>query len=90
MTFDALFATILRRKKDMPERSYTASLFRAGKNRILQKVGEEAVEVVVAASTEGKKRLIAECADLLFHFLVLLVYNNISLDDIRKELEKRK
>ncbi len=90
MTLEELYNTILARKKAMPEGSYVASLFRDGDDRIIQKVGEEVVEVVIAAKNESKGRLISEIADLTFHTLVLLVERGITLDDILVELEKRK
>lgn len=89
MTLEELFTIIKERQKTMPKNSYTSTLFREGKDRILQKVGEEAVEVVIAAKGKNKKRVIDEMADLWFHSLVLMSYLNISPDDIFKELENR-
>jgi len=60
------------RKSKMPEKSYTASLFDKGLDEIIKKVGEESVEVIVAAKSETRKRLIEESGDLLYHLLVLL------------------
>lgn len=74
----------------MPKNSYTASLFQKGKDQIIQKVGEEAVEVVVAAKNESKKEIISEMADLWFHCLVLMASLGITTTDIFQELEKRK
>ncbi len=90
MTLEELYKIIEDRKENMPDDSYVASLFRDGKDRIVQKIGEEATEVVIAAKNEGKERLIAEMADLWFHTLVLLVKFNIKPSDIFKELEKRR
>jgi len=90
MTLEELYNTILSRKKKMPEGSYVASLFRDGDDRIVQKVGEEAVEVVIAAKNTSKQRIISEVADLLFHLLILLASKGITLPDILNELEKRK
>ena len=73
----------------MPKDSYVTSLFRDGKDRIIQKVGEEAIEVVIAAKNESKDRIIAEVADLWFHTLVLLANYDINLSEIQKELSKR-
>lgn len=73
----------------MPDTSYTASLFRAGSNRIAQKVGEEAVELVIAAASQGKERTIEECADLLYHVLVLLAAKDIPFTEIENTLEER-
>lgn len=73
----------------MPKDSYVASLFESDEDRIVQKIGEEATEVVIAAKNKNKKRIISEVADLLFHLLILLVSSNIALSDIEKELEAR-
>lgn len=89
MTLEELYNTILSRKKKMPEGSYVASLFRDGDDRIVQKVGEEAVEVVIAAKNTSKQRIISEVADLLFHLLILLASKEITLPDILNELGKR-
>src|SRR5258708_29660974 len=89
MTLDELYQIILSRKKEMPENSYVASLFYDGGDRIIQKVGEEAVEVVIAAKNEGKKRIISEVADLFFHLFVLLIARGITVSDILEELERR-
>jgi phosphoribosyl-ATP pyrophosphohydrolase len=69
--------------------SYTSSLFAEGTPRIGQKVGEEAVEVVVAALSQARDRQIEETADLLFHLLVLLAQLGITLEDVCAELERR-
>jgi len=87
MTIDKLFKIIKDRQKKMPEGSYVTSFFKAGQDRIIQKVGEEATEVVIAA--KNKKRIIYEVADLLFHILILLAFFNIELSDVEKELERR-
>ncbi len=85
----ALEKTIQSRKTNLKKDSYTSSLFASGINKISQKVGEEGVEVVIAALGETKERLISESADLLFHWLVLLAEKNVSLDDVLQELEGR-
>ena len=77
------------RKSDLPENSYTASLFKGGVDRILKKVGEEAGEVIIAAKNSDSSELIHEVADLLFHMQVLLVEKEIPLTAITEELEKR-
>lgn len=87
---DQLYNLIEKRKKELPEGSYIASLFNQGEDRIVQKVGEEAVEVVVAAKGKVKQRVIEEFADLLFHSLILLSYLGIKPKEILDELEKRK
>ncbi len=86
---DALFAIIQSRRESPPEESYTARLFAGGLPRITQKVGEEAIEVLVAAHSQSDERLIAEFADLVYHSLVLLAYRGLTPDDIRAELERR-
>ncbi|ALO26231.1 phosphoribosyl-ATP diphosphatase [Leptospira borgpetersenii serovar Hardjo-bovis str. Sponselee] len=78
-----------KRKQDLPDKSYTADLFRGGVDRILKKVGEEAGEVIIAAKNSDKKELTHEAADLLFHLQVLLVEQELSLQDVVEELRKR-
>jgi phosphoribosyl-ATP pyrophosphohydrolase/phosphoribosyl-AMP cyclohydrolase len=77
------------RKKNMPEDSYTTSLFNKGIDKIAQKVGEEAVEVVIASKNSNDDELIYETADLLYHLIVLLTERGIELKDIKKELFNR-
>jgi phosphoribosyl-ATP pyrophosphohydrolase/phosphoribosyl-AMP cyclohydrolase len=80
---------IKQRKLKKPSGSYTASLFTAGKEKILAKVAEESGEVIKAAQVEGNQRLIEETADLIYHLLVLLVNEGISLADVEQELANR-
>jgi phosphoribosyl-AMP cyclohydrolase / phosphoribosyl-ATP pyrophosphohydrolase len=80
---------IKSRKNDMPENSYTTSLFEKGINRIAQKVGEEAVETVIAAKNDDEDELLNEISDLIFHLLVLMEEKNISLKDVNNNLMKR-
>ncbi len=89
MTLENLYQLIVTRKEEMPENSYLTSLFTEGDDRIIQKVGEEAVEVVIAAKGTDKERVISEMADLWFHSLVLLANKGITPEDILVELEKR-
>lgn len=89
MTLEELYQIIEDRKKNMPKDSYVASLFREGNDRIIQKIGEEATEVVIAAKNESKERLISEIADLWFHSLVLLASSNITINEIMEEFKKR-
>jgi phosphoribosyl-ATP pyrophosphohydrolase len=89
MTLEELYKIIEDRKKNMPGNSYVASLFKEGNDRIIQKVGEEATEVVIAAKNKNKERIISEVADLLFHILVLLSANNIKPKEILEELKAR-
>jgi len=77
------------RKSNPTEKSYTASLFQKGINKIAQKVGEEATEVVIDAIDNNRERLKEETADLLYHLLVLLAEKNISLDEISEVLRNR-
>ncbi len=78
-----------QRKKELPEKSYTADLFKKGIDRILKKIGEEAGEVIIAAKNTDEPELVHEVADLLFHLQVLLVEKNIPLSKIEDELKKR-
>jgi phosphoribosyl-ATP pyrophosphohydrolase/phosphoribosyl-AMP cyclohydrolase len=84
-----LAATIASRAIDMPANSYTAKLFERGLPKISQKVGEEAIELVVAANAETDERLASEAADLLYHLLVLLQVRGVPLDAVWQELETR-
>ncbi len=84
-----LESVIQDRKANPTPDSYTASLFSAGNNRIAQKLGEEATEVIVAALGQGRSAQINEFADLFYHTLVLMAQLDISLDDVRAELERR-
>lgn len=86
---DQLFATIQQRKENPSPNSYTASLFAAGENEILKKIGEEAVEVIIAAKGEGDERVIYEMSDLLYHNLVLLAQRNLDWQAIENELARR-
>lgn len=90
MTIEELYKIIEDRKKNKPTDSYVASLFRAGSDKMIQKVGEEATEVIIAAKNKKKKQVISEVADLWFHVLVLLSYLDIKPKDILDELESRK
>jgi phosphoribosyl-ATP pyrophosphohydrolase len=87
---DDLFAVILDRQANRPPGSYTAKLLDAGEDEILKKVGEEAMEVVLAAKGESDQRLISEIADLTYHLLVLLAGRQLSLADVQTELAKRR
>lgn len=77
------------RKEKLPENSYTTKLFKAGENRIIQKVGEEAIETVIAAKNNDKEEIINESADLLFHLMVMLNEKEVSLNDVIYKLQKR-
>ncbi|MCP4140104.1 MAG: phosphoribosyl-ATP diphosphatase [Chloroflexi bacterium] len=84
-----LFEIIEERKANPTKKSYTASLFADGEDRICQKVGEEAVEVIIATKGQGDQRIIEEVSDLFYHTLVLLSAKGLSLRDIENELKKR-
>ena len=84
-----LESLLKKRKDELPENSYTSSLFKDGVDRILKQIGEEAGEVIIAAKNPDKQEMIHEAADLLFHLQVLLVEKNISIREISSELKKR-
>jgi len=84
-----LYETILDRKQNPTAASYTAQLFDAGQDEICKKVGEEAIEVIIAAKGQGKQRIIEEISDLTYHVLVLMVQNQVTPNDILGELEQR-
>jgi phosphoribosyl-ATP pyrophosphohydrolase/phosphoribosyl-AMP cyclohydrolase len=78
-----------RRKQEMPEGSYTTSLFNKGINRMAQKVGEEAVETVIEATNGTDERMIYEASDLIYHLIVLLASKGYRIEDLANELKKR-
>ncbi len=84
-----LFEIIQERKTSPPAGSYTARLFAAGEDEIVKKVGEEAVEVILAAKGQGDARVVEEVADLFYHALVLLAARGLTLADVEAELERR-
>ena len=86
---DRLEATIRARRGADPETSYVAKLSARGRAKIAQKLGEEAVETVIAAMGGNRAEVTSEAADLMFHLLVLLADADVSLDDIRAELARR-
>lgn len=86
---DKLQAIIKERKNSTDENSYTKKLFEKGINKIAQKVGEEAIEVVIEAKDDNADLFKNECADLLFHFLILLEAKNTKLDEIIDILKER-
>ena len=89
MTLGRLQRIIADRRAASPEVSYTARLMAGPKDKVLQKVGEEAVEVILAAGGQGRERLVEETADLLYHLLVLLAREEIGLEDVFAELARR-
>jgi phosphoribosyl-AMP cyclohydrolase / phosphoribosyl-ATP pyrophosphohydrolase len=84
-----LYDLIANRKETRPEGSYTTKLFDQGIDKIVKKLGEEAVETVIAAKNDSSARIIEETSDLLYHLLVTLVEKGVTLDEIQAELAKR-
>jgi phosphoribosyl-ATP pyrophosphohydrolase len=87
--FDRLEATIRARRTAAADGSYVASLFARGRAKIAQKLGEEAVETVIAAMGDDPAAIVPEAADLVFHLAVLLADAGLSFDDVRAELARR-
>jgi phosphoribosyl-ATP pyrophosphohydrolase/phosphoribosyl-AMP cyclohydrolase len=84
-----LYELILSRRKDMPEGSYTTKLFSEGENRIIQKVGEEAIETIIAAKNHDRNELINETSDLIYHLFVMLADQGITIKEISDNLQSR-
>ena len=84
-----LYATIIDRQQNPQPASYTNSLFSAGGDEIVKKVGEEAIEVIIAAQGQTDQRLVEETADLLYHLWVLLAWRGVTLEQVLAELEER-
>lgn len=80
---------IIKRHEEMPEGSYTTSLFKDGLNRMAQKVGEEALEAVIEAVNGTNERLVYEGSDMLYHLIVLLTSKGLRIEDLAKELQVR-
>ena len=78
-----------QRKEEMPEGSYTTSLFQKGTRKITQKVGEEAVETIIGAMANDNENFLYEGADLLYHLIVLLTHKGYRIEDLARELKKR-
>jgi phosphoribosyl-ATP pyrophosphohydrolase/phosphoribosyl-AMP cyclohydrolase len=89
MDINQLFQVICDRRDNPSEKSYTARLIAQGEDEILKKVGEEAMEVLLAAKGQGDQRVVEEVADLTYHVLVLLASRGLSPEDIRAELSRR-
>ena len=90
MTISKLYNTICQRRDHArPDESYTASLIAQGEDEIVKKVGEEAVEVILAAKGQGNARLVEEISDLTYHILVLMALRGLTPEDIQTELERR-
>ena len=92
LPFETLFRLeeiLKERKEKLPEGSYTAKLIKEGLDRIVQKFGEEAVETIIALKNKNKREIIYESADLLYHWLLALVYNGVELTEVMEELARR-
>lgn len=89
MTIRELYEIIESRRNSDESMSYTRQLFDRGLDRIIQKVGEESVEVVIAAKNDENDEFIGEVADLVYHLLVLLVAKDINITDIERYLQER-
>lgn len=87
-----LFAVIEDRKETLPENSYTTALFthEKGENAVLEKLGEECTELVLAAKDDDTHAIAHESADIVYHLLVLLSMKELDLDDLLNELESRR
>lgn len=90
-TLRELFDLIESRKAELPDNSYTTRLFthEKGQNYVLEKLGEETTETILAAKDDDGEELAAESADLVYHLLVLLSMQELDLDDLLEELERR-
>ncbi len=88
---DELFGTIKQRQKELPEGSYTTSLFthEKGENEVLEKLGEESTELILAAKDDDLDELRYESADFVYHLLVLFAMKGLDVEDLRDELESR-
>lgn len=90
MKFEDLYSIIIKRRNELPEGSYIASLIKQGEDAMLQKIGEEATEVVLAAKGKDRQRIIEEVADLYFMTLIMLAAKEIDVKTVFEELEKRR
>lgn len=86
---DRLEAVLVERKQGSPDKSYTARLLAAGQDEIVKKIGEEAIEVILAAQGQGDARVVEEAADLVYHLLVLLLARGQSWAAVEDELARR-
>ena len=85
----ALYNTVLSRKENKQEGSYTCYLFDKGIDKILKKVGEECSETIIAAKNNDNAETVYEISDLIYHLMVMMVEQDISLDEVLAELDKR-
>ncbi|WP_299237306.1 phosphoribosyl-ATP diphosphatase [Natronomonas sp.] len=90
-TLEELFSVIESRKQRLPEGSYTASLFthEKGENAVLEKLGEETAELLLAAKDDDREEMTHEAADVVYHMLVLLSMKGLTLEDLERELRDR-
>ena len=86
---DELWGILRERKANPQPGSYTAELLAMGEDEIVKKIGEEAVEVILAVKGQGNERVVAETADLVYHILVLLLSRDLTWQDIKTELSRR-
>lgn len=86
----AVYAVLEERKRDLPEGSYTAKLLMGPQDKLLKKIAEESSEVIIAARDGDAKQLRYELGDLLYHMLVVMVREGITLDDVATELDDRR
>ena len=89
MFLEELQDFINRRHEEMPEGSYTTSLFKDGVNRMAQKMGEEALETVIEATNGSRQKLVYEASDMIYHLIVLLTSKGLRIEDVAEELQKR-
>jgi phosphoribosyl-ATP pyrophosphohydrolase len=89
---DEIYSVILDRKANPKAGSYVASLFNdpKGLDKVLEKIGEEATEVIIAAKNGGEKEIVGESADLLFHLMIMLAAKDIPLEKVREEFARRR
>ncbi len=88
-TLKQLYQTVISRKEQPVEGSYTCYLFEKGLDKILKKVGEECSEVIIAAKNENNDETVLEISDLLYHLMVMMVQQGISVEEVQAELQKR-
>ncbi|MGN1051467.1 MAG: phosphoribosyl-ATP diphosphatase [Acutalibacteraceae bacterium] len=88
-TMKELYDTVLKRKREEKEGSYTCYLFQQGIDKILKKVGEESSETIIAAKNGDNKETVLEISDLIYHLMVMMVNQGITLEEVMEELDKR-
>lgn len=88
-TLNNLFSKLQDRRSHPRPDSYTTRLLALGEDEIIKKIGEEAIEIIIAAKGQGNERLVEETADLIYHVLVLLVARGLRWEDVERELARR-